>query len=77
MSYRRKLEASGQFVARRAEQAREWMWSEVHESLALTLREDPRIRDRVPELEAAVGEGRIPPAVAAKQLLDLFLEQLL
>ena len=75
LQYRRTLEASGEFAARRAEQARDWMWSEVSESLALALREDERVRSQVPALEAAVSEGRIPPTVAAKQLLDLFLNR--
>ncbi len=51
------------------------MWSEVSESLALALREDERVRSQVPALEAAVSEGRVPPTVAAKQLLDLFLNR--
>ncbi len=75
LRYRRTLEASGELAARRAGQARDWMWSEVHESLALSLQEDAHIRSRVPDLEAAVSEGRIPPTTAAKELLDLFLKR--
>ena len=74
LQYRRTLEAGGEFAARRAGQARDWMWSEVHDCLALALRDDARVRAEVPALEAAVSEGRIPPTVAARQLLDLFLK---
>ncbi|MEW8043666.1 MAG: methylmalonyl Co-A mutase-associated GTPase MeaB [Candidatus Sedimenticola endophacoides] len=65
--YRRTLEASGELLQRRAEQARSWMWSETAESLLAALRQ------RIPELEREVMAGRLPATVAARQLLDLFL----
>ncbi len=75
LQYRRALEASGEFSTRRAGQARDWMWAEIHESLARALQDDARVRSEVPALETAVGEGRIPPTLAARQVLDLFLEK--
>lgn len=71
--YRRTLEASGELLQRRAEQARSWMWSETAESLLAALREDQSLRQRIPELEREVMAGRLPATVAARQLLDLFL----
>ncbi|OQX43543.1 MAG: ATPase/protein kinase, partial [Candidatus Sedimenticola endophacoides] len=67
------LEASGELLQRRAEQARSWMWSETAESLLAALREDQSLRQRIPELEREVMAGRLPATVAARQLLDLFL----
>jgi LAO/AO transport system kinase len=75
LRYRQSLERSGQFEARRAEQARAWMWAEVNASLIQALKTDPEVRERIPILEAAAGEGRVSPAAAARQLLDAFLRR--
>ncbi len=69
------LEASGEFKVRRSAQARDWMWSEVNDSLISTLQNDPEVREQIPALEAAASEGRIPPVIAARQLLDIFLKR--
>jgi LAO/AO transport system kinase len=69
------LEDSGQLAARRAEQARDWMWAEVQESLIADLKQDPAVRQQLPLLEAATSEGKIPAATAARQLLEIYLER--
>jgi LAO/AO transport system kinase len=63
---------SGGLVARRGEQARDWMWSEVSETLLERLRTDPRVRADVNGLEADVVSGRTSPTAAARQLLERF-----
>ena len=75
LQHRDVLEASGQFTARRAAQARDWMWSEVNDNLITALQNDPEVRKQMPALEAAASEGRIPPTIAARQLLDIFLKR--
>jgi LAO/AO transport system kinase len=75
LHYREALEATGQFRQRRAEQARDWMWSEVNESLINALQNDPEVRKQTPVLEAAASEGRIAPTIAARELLELFLKR--
>ena len=69
------IESSGQFQERRSVQAREWMWSEVDDCLISALQNDPEVRKHIPALEAAASEGRIPPTIAAGQLLDIFLKR--
>jgi LAO/AO transport system kinase len=69
------LEASGELATRRAAQARAWMWSEVNDSLITELQNDPAVREQIPALEAAASEGKIPPAIAARQLLEIFLKR--
>jgi LAO/AO transport system kinase len=64
--------ASGALEHRRGEQAREWMWSEVSETLLDRLRSDARVRAELGALEADVVAGRIAPAAAARRLLDQF-----
>ncbi len=73
LRHRETLDSSGQLMHRRAAQARDWMWSEVSESLITALQNDAGVRKQIPALEAAVSEGEIPPTVAASQLLDIFL----
>ncbi|PLY15747.1 MAG: methylmalonyl Co-A mutase-associated GTPase MeaB [Sedimenticola sp.] len=72
--YRDTLSASGEWSERRAQQARAWMWAETAESLIAALREDERIQHRLPELEQAVMAGRLPPTLAAAELIETFLQ---
>jgi LAO/AO transport system kinase len=64
--------ASGGLAARRGEQAREWMWSEVSETLLERLRSDDAVHAGVDALEAEVMAGRTSPAAAARLLLERF-----
>lgn len=72
--YCEALGQSGEIAARRASQARAWMWSEVGETLMTSLRAHPRVRATAGRLEKAVGEGTLPPATAARRMLELFLD---
>ena len=47
----------------------------MNDDLVTALRSDPKVREQMPALEAAASEGRVPPTVAARQLLELFLER--
>ena len=74
LKHRSVHEASGELNTRRAAQARDWMWSEVSDSLLTALQGNPVVCEQIPLLEAAASEGRIPPTVAARQLIELFLK---
>jgi len=73
--YRDTLSASGELAERRAAQAGAWMWSETAENLLQALRGDPAVRRLIPELEAAVRAGRLPPTLAAGRLIEAFLKR--
>ena len=73
-TFRVTMEPAGQIAARRAAQAREWMWSEIREGLISTLKANPGVATRQPKLEAEVAAGRITPAAAARKLLEEFLK---
>ena len=73
LQHQAALIEAGELAARRAGQARDWMWSEINDSLLAELQNDPAVRQQVPVLEAAVSEGKVPPVTAARQLLELFL----
>ncbi len=75
LQHRHALEESGEFDTRRAAQAKAWLWSEVKDSLIFALQGDPEVRKQIPALETAASEGRIPPTIAARQLLDIFLKR--
>src|SRR5262249_59692983 len=63
---------SGELERRRAEKAGEWMWPEVSETLMDALRHDEQVAALAARLEAAVTAGELPPAAAARQILDAF-----
>ncbi|MCP4126513.1 MAG: methylmalonyl Co-A mutase-associated GTPase MeaB [Gammaproteobacteria bacterium] len=73
--YRTTITTSGELAERRSLQARTWMWSEISESLITALRSDPVASDRIELLEQAVIEGRLPPTLAASELIDIFLRK--
>jgi LAO/AO transport system kinase len=64
--------ASGSLAHRRGEQAREWMWSEVSETLLDRLRSDESVRSALEEVEAEVVAGTMSPSAAARLLLGRF-----
>ncbi len=72
--FREAVAASGDLAAKRAGQARAWMWSEVTETLLASLRGHPRVTRRLGRLERRVMDGKLPPATAAHRLLEAFLE---
>ncbi len=69
------LEEGDKLKKHRARQARRWMWSETHDSLISSLQADPAVRQQIPVLEAAVSDGKMPPTVAARKLLRVFLQR--
>jgi LAO/AO transport system kinase len=69
------LKSTSELTARRAAPARDWLWSDVSDNLVEELKSDPQVRDKLAELESATSAGRMPPTVAARTLLDVFLER--
>jgi len=64
--------ASGDLAARRTEQARAWMWSEVTDTMLEEVRADPEVNARIASLEADVTAGRVSAAAAARRVLMAF-----
>ncbi|MEZ5170851.1 MAG: methylmalonyl Co-A mutase-associated GTPase MeaB [Acidimicrobiia bacterium] len=69
-TFRDALTRSGGFDARRADQARAWMWSELTDTMLERLRSDPEVARRLEQAEAAVADGGLLPPVAAREVLD-------
>lgn len=67
------LSGAGELDRLRATQAQAWMWTEIREGLFASLKADRGAAKLLPELEAAVAEGRETPTTAARRLLALVL----
>jgi LAO/AO transport system kinase len=63
----RDARESGALAQRRAAQARDWMWSEVTDTLVERIRQETHTDGEA--LEREVAAGRMSPATAARQLL--------
>jgi LAO/AO transport system kinase len=63
------VRASGERETRRAAQARDWMWSEVTDTMLERLRHDGAVAALIAPLEREVEAGRLSPAAAAKRIL--------
>jgi LAO/AO transport system kinase len=71
LDHRTAMNASGGFAARRRDQQVKWMWSMLEQRMLARLRADASTRARVKKIEADVADGRLTPAVAAEQMLEL------
>jgi len=71
--HRAHRQASGAWDLRRRDQQVRWMWSRIDEGLGQALRRAPAVQALLPQTEAAVREGRLPPGAAARAVLDAFL----
>jgi LAO/AO transport system kinase len=72
-AHRAMLAESGALEARRADQARDWMWSEVDDGLLDALASDPAVASEMSALEADVRAGAVSPTAAAQRILRRFL----
>jgi LAO/AO transport system kinase len=68
LDHRTAMQASGEFAARRRDQQVKWMWSMLEERWRSRLRTDAAVRAKVRDMERAVADGRISPAVAAEEI---------
>jgi LAO/AO transport system kinase len=65
------LRAGGALERLRASQAVAWMTDEIRETLLDAFRRDDRVAARWGKVEAAVRDGRLSPASAARELLEV------
>ncbi len=69
--HRARMTANGEFAERRQRQAVAWMRDMLEDRLVSTLRENPRVAARLPEIEAAVREGALLPTLAVEEIMGL------
>ena len=73
--HRDRLAESGALAARRAEQARFWLWREVEAELLERLTDTSAIDGERQRVEAEVAVGRLAPTVGARELVRAFLRK--
>jgi LAO/AO transport system kinase len=59
------------FFEKRARQNQEWMDKLLFEMLELKLKQNPEVKQQLPELHRKVVKGETTPFIAAKTLIDL------
>jgi LAO/AO transport system kinase len=69
VAHREKLLATGAFAARRREQQVKWMWALFDDRLRGRILSDTKLRGRLPQIERAVAEGRLSPALAVDDIV--------
>ncbi len=73
--YRETMQASGEFEAKRRDQAQHWMWELIDSGLRERFRENTSVKHELPGLQQAVAEGLTTPAAAAHKLLKYLSEE--
>ncbi|MEW6165507.1 MAG: methylmalonyl Co-A mutase-associated GTPase MeaB [Pseudomonadota bacterium] len=69
LAFRRAMEESGEFAAKRHRQAVDWMWQLIDAGLRQRFREHPGVQAMLPALVKAVATGAATPVAAARRLL--------
>jgi LAO/AO transport system kinase len=69
LEHRDKLSKTGEFSARRREQQVKWMWAILEDRWRGRVASDPKLRAKLPQIEKAVAEGRLSPALAVDDIL--------
>src|ERR1700733_4361795 len=70
VDHQHRLSATGAFAARRREQQVKWMWALLEDRLRGRLASDPKLKARLPQLERAVAEGVLSPALAVDDIVE-------
>jgi LAO/AO transport system kinase len=69
LDHYRRVSATGAFAARRREQQVKWMWALLEDRLRSRLATDPALKAKLPQLERAVAEGTLSPALAVDDIV--------
>ena len=71
LRFHERAARTGALDARRREQSREWLHAMIDEQLRALFYDRPAVVAALPAIEAAVMDGTLPPATAARRLLAL------
>jgi GTPase len=74
MEHHQWLISTGRFESLRREQARQWMYELIEQTLRARFLHHPAVRRALPACEQEVLAGRLSPFRAARRLLDLYAE---
>ena len=66
--HRERMTQSGELAARRREQQVKWLWSMLEDRVHSRLKSDPRLRAKLPQIEAAVAAGTLSATLAVEDI---------
>ncbi len=66
--HRERLTAAGELAERRRAQQVRWMWAMLEDRFHLRLVTDPKLKARLPALEASVATGKLSPTLAVDEI---------
>jgi LAO/AO transport system kinase len=69
LDHRTRLTKSGELTARRRHQQVKWMWAMLEDRLLAPLRSDASAKAKLPQIEAAVADGRLSPVLAVDEIM--------
>jgi LAO/AO transport system kinase len=71
IEHRRRMQASGEFEAKRRVQQVKWMWTMLEDRLRARLRSDGSVKRHVAALEARVANGELAPTLAVEEIAEM------
>ena len=66
--HRERMTQSGELAVRRREQQVKWFWTMLEDRVHTRLKSDPRLRARLPQIEAAVAAGNLSATLAVEDI---------
>jgi GTPase len=69
LAHRDKLLAAGELAARRRAQQVKWMWAMLDDFWRGRIATEPKLKAKLPQIEAAVAAGQLTPARAVDELV--------
>ena len=72
LAHQKITTANGYWTSRRQKQNLDWMHALIDEQLRTLFQQHPRVRELLPEIEAAVTRGELLATAAAHRLLQVF-----
>jgi LAO/AO transport system kinase len=70
-AHRDRLSATGELAARRREQQVKWMWTMLDDFWRARIAAEPKLKAKLPQIEAAVAAGEITPTRAVDDLVAM------
>jgi len=70
--YQTTMKHHNEFDEKRRQQARDWMWSMLHDKLQELFIHDKNVQPLLPQVEQAVLDGITTPSAACNRLLERF-----
>ena len=70
LEFQRLGQSNGRLAARRQHQALAWMWERIDAGLKQAFKDNPAVRELLPQMIAAVESGSLAASTAARKLLS-------